>query len=148
MQHPDKREKPKEKEIFHGGCLSCYSQEMFGKSRCYRCQYHKANWALEDLSIEEKEYKIYKDQQEQKKSKIKPLTYKNRKELISQYWSHIQVEYNEANNATNLYNMFSEILEVLPNEILKDNQTLGLFHDALIDKIGKKNSKIEHKTYI
>lgn len=38
------------KTIYHGGCLSCESQEKYGKWRCLGCQYHKANWNLPNLS--------------------------------------------------------------------------------------------------
>jgi hypothetical protein len=37
--------------VFHGGCLYCTSQELFGIKRCYGCQYFKAEWMLPDLSI-------------------------------------------------------------------------------------------------
>lgn len=36
--------------IFHGGCLSCQSQQLHGIDRCKGCQYFKANWNLPDLS--------------------------------------------------------------------------------------------------
>lgn len=39
-----------EKVIFHGGCLDCNSQEIYGKHRCTGCQYFEANWQLPNLS--------------------------------------------------------------------------------------------------
>jgi hypothetical protein len=42
------------KKTFHGGCLRCNSQELFGVSRCKGCQFFKADWKLPDLSIIEK----------------------------------------------------------------------------------------------
>lgn len=38
--------------IYHGGCLKCCSQHLFGKNRCLGCQYKNPNWNLQDLSIE------------------------------------------------------------------------------------------------
>lgn len=32
--------------IYHGGCLDCCSQHLFGKNRCLSCQYKKPNWDL------------------------------------------------------------------------------------------------------
>lgn len=39
------------KYIFHGGCVNCQSQEIYGEERCAGCQYLDANWELPDLSI-------------------------------------------------------------------------------------------------
>jgi hypothetical protein len=36
--------------IFHGGCVTCESQIIYGQSRCNGCQYFGANWDLPDLS--------------------------------------------------------------------------------------------------
>jgi len=55
---------------------------------------------------------------------------------------------NEANNATNLYNIFTEILESIPKDVLIDNETLGLFKNALEDTIGEENAKSKLKKYI
>lgn len=41
------------KIIYHGGCLSCISQEKYGIERCNGCQYRRANWSLPNLQIEE-----------------------------------------------------------------------------------------------
>lgn len=69
-------------------------------------------------------------------SKRKGLFYKERKELIKDYFSDVKKEYNEANNATNIYNMLAEILEVIPKDILQDNNTMRLFKSALQDTTG------------
>lgn len=39
-----------EKVIFHGGCVNCNSQEMYGKKRCVGCKYFECNWDLPNLS--------------------------------------------------------------------------------------------------
>lgn len=41
----------KEELIFHGGCLSCKSQEKYGIGRCTGCQYFTADWSLPNLFI-------------------------------------------------------------------------------------------------
>lgn len=38
--------------IFHGGCLGCDSQHLYGKKRCVGCQYFECNWDLPNLSTE------------------------------------------------------------------------------------------------
>lgn len=45
-----------ERVIYHGGCVTCDSQEIFGKRRCVGCQYHKANWALPNLSTDQDDH--------------------------------------------------------------------------------------------
>ena len=37
--------------VFHGGCLSCKSQQWHGIDRCIGCQYFKADWNKPDLNI-------------------------------------------------------------------------------------------------
>jgi len=70
------------------------------------------------------------------KSERKKLSYMERKELIKDYFSDVEFEYNEANNATNIYNMLCEVLEVMPKDILIDNNSMGLFKSALQDTTG------------
>jgi hypothetical protein len=41
--------------IFHGGCVTCESQEIYGKSRCSGCQYFESNWSLPDLSYRDRD---------------------------------------------------------------------------------------------
>ena len=43
-----------EYKIFHGGCLNCTSQYVFGLMRCVKCKYFKHDWSLPDLSIKDK----------------------------------------------------------------------------------------------
>ena len=54
---------------FHGGCLGCKSQELYGKKRCTGCQYFEANWNLPDLSTcnNEREEELAKIREEFKK---------------------------------------------------------------------------------
>jgi len=83
----------------------------------------------------------------------KELIYEERKELIKDYFSDVEKEYNEANNATNIYNMLAEILEVMPKHILIDNNTMGLFKNALQDTTGieiktEPIKQIKDKIYI
>jgi hypothetical protein len=81
--------------------------------------------------------------------KRKNLNYNGRKLLIKHYWEDVQCEYNEANHPTNIYNMFCEILESMPQNSLKDCETLSLFQSALEDIIGKENAQSnQSKTYI
>jgi hypothetical protein len=83
--------------------------------------------------------------------KRKNLNYDSRKLLIKYYWEDVQYEYNEANHPTNIYNMFCEILESMPQKSLKDCNTLSLFQSALEDTIGKENiqsNQSKNKTYI
>lgn len=53
------------KIIFHGGCVTCQSQEIFGKARCVGCQYFEADWRLPNLNtqdnIREREMKVIRD---------------------------------------------------------------------------------------
>jgi|WetSurMetagenome_2_1015567.scaffolds.fasta_scaffold194749_2 hypothetical protein len=39
-----------DKLVFHGGCLRCNSQEVYGINRCKGCSYFKFNHSLPDLS--------------------------------------------------------------------------------------------------
>jgi len=78
----------------------------------------------------------------------KKLDYKGRKNLIKHYWDDVNGEYTEANHPTNLYNMFSEMLESIPKEVLSECETLGLFKGALIKTIGKEKAKSKNKIYI
>lgn len=63
--------KPKlmEKVIFHGACLACNSQELFGKIRCLGCSCFEHNWKLPNLSLKVKE--------EREKLEIKRAEFKN-----------------------------------------------------------------------
>lgn len=38
--------------IFHGGCLGCLSQRLYGIERCKGCQYFKCDWSKDDLKVE------------------------------------------------------------------------------------------------
>jgi len=40
--------KSREKQIYHGGCLSCITPETKGIGYCRSCQYFAANWSLKD----------------------------------------------------------------------------------------------------
>jgi len=44
--------------IFHGGCVSCLSQETMGKQRCLGCACFECNWDLPDLSLSECELEM------------------------------------------------------------------------------------------
>jgi hypothetical protein len=41
--------------VFHGGCVGCQSQEIYGEGRCAGCQCLEADWRLPDLSVSEYE---------------------------------------------------------------------------------------------
>ena len=41
--------------IFHGGCLGCLSQRLYGFERCKGCQYFRCNWNNPNLRIEGEE---------------------------------------------------------------------------------------------
>jgi len=82
------------------------------------------------------------------KPKRKPLNYDSRKLSIKYYWDDVQNEYHESNNPTNIYNMFCEMLEAMPQDSLEDCETMGLFKSALEDTIGKMQAKTKYKTYI
>ena len=78
----------------------------------------------------------------------KHLSYQDRKKFLEYLWTDVEWEYNEANNATNIYNIFTEILENIPTKVLSDNETISLFKNALENTIGIENSKTKHKKYI
>jgi len=78
----------------------------------------------------------------------KKLDYEGRKNLIKHYWDDVNNEYTEANYPTNLYNMFYEVLESIPKEVLSNCETLGLFKEALIKTIGEEEAKSKIKKYI
>jgi hypothetical protein len=64
--------------IFHGGCLSCKSQQLKGIDRCVGCQYFDANWNLPDLSITDASEADLKRIELKVKHKI-PLTRKEKR---------------------------------------------------------------------
>jgi len=39
-----------DKVIFNGSCLTCESQEKYGKGRCTYCMYFEGDWSLPDLN--------------------------------------------------------------------------------------------------
>jgi len=78
--------------------------------------------------------------------KRKEMNYDSRKLLIKHYWDDVQTEYTEANQPTNIYNMFCEMLESMPKDIISGCETQGLFKDALETVIGKEATK--SKKYI
>lgn len=77
--------------------------------------------------------------------KRREMNYDSRKLLLKNYWNDVQFEYTEANHATNIYNMFCEILESMPQKSLKECYTLVLFENALKDTIGKDNITVHNK---
>lgn len=118
---------------------------------CLDCE--EVNMGIKPIKDHPKYEIYYKRSKALKLQKLfcrKELNYKERKELIKYYFSDVEKEYNEANNATNIYNMFTEILEVMPKDILIDNNTIGLFKSALQDTIGTeiKTETIKDKIYI
>jgi|688.fasta_scaffold10227_6 hypothetical protein len=61
------------KYIFHGGCVSCQSQEIYGEERCAGCQCLEANWQLPDLRISE--YEAREIETERVRRRIKGLSF-------------------------------------------------------------------------
>jgi len=44
-------------KIYHGGCIECFSQEIFGYGRCNMCMYKVPNWSKPDLTIKKGQFK-------------------------------------------------------------------------------------------
>ena len=154
----------KQKEIFHGGCLDCYSQEIYDINRCSGCQYHKADWDRPDLHIKES---VYKEKLKEKEMPSmgysvpprprarapqmfdrKPMRKEQRLNATKNYFEDIQKEYHEDNIPTNIFTMFEEILDVMPKDDLIRCETLALFKSALEERIGTENAKTKNKKYI
>jgi hypothetical protein len=53
-----KGRKPSGKLVFHGGCLGCDSQEVYGINRCDDCLYFRFNQRKEDLSVTATEARV------------------------------------------------------------------------------------------
>jgi len=151
------------KQIFHGGCLSCYSQEIHGVKRCEGCQCHKPNWDLPDLLIQKSEYKKYledfKDKEFKREEKrimssapstfneivsavrsLKPnhnFSRDKRKLMFQELFSSIENDYSEGTRANHIYEMLKETLEVIPKEFLENNYPSAHFKSALEAIMGK-----------
>jgi hypothetical protein len=74
------------------------------------------------------------------KQKSALMRFKERKELLNKSFGDLVEEYYENNHATNLAYWFEEILEPIPNDMLKNTKVLELFKDSLNEKI-EKDSK-------
>jgi len=151
------------KEIFHGGCLPCYSQEIYGTARCKGCQYYEPDWDLPDLTIQESEYKKYlKDKrfemEEKEVMSSAPLTFneivsavkslkpkqkssflpkEEREEVFRELFSSIERDYSEGTRANHIYEILKETLEAIPKEFLKNNYPSAHFKSALEAIMGR-----------
>jgi hypothetical protein len=59
--------------VFHGGCVGCQSQEIYGEGRCAGCQYLEGNRQLPDLSVSE--YEAREIETERARRRIKGLSF-------------------------------------------------------------------------
>ena len=165
--------KSEQKEIFHGGCLDCYSQDLYDINRCNGCRYHDANWDRPDLHIKESKYiELLTENKKEKEMPSmgfaapippmgrpqaprrpqmfdrKPMNREKRLNATKHYFEDIQKEYHEDNIPTNIFAMFAEVLDAMPKDDLIRCETLGLFKDALEERIGIENAKSKNKKYI
>jgi hypothetical protein len=63
------------KVTFHGGCVPCESQNIYGLGRCARCCYMEANWRLPDLSMSPQ---LEKERKERAEARAKAKSLKSK----------------------------------------------------------------------
>jgi len=92
------------------------------------------------------------------KSEIRKLTQKrkglnrdSRKLAIKYHYTDIQSEFYEDNIPTNLFTLFEEFLETVPSSDLAECNTIGLFEDALAERLKRDGvvlKDFKNKKYI
>ena len=85
------------------------------------------------------------------KPKRKELNRESRKLAIKHHYTDIQSEFYEDNIPTNLFTLFEEFLEAVPTYDLAECNTIGLFEDALAERLKRDGvvlKDFKNKKYI
>jgi len=142
------------KKIFHGGCTPCYSQDIYGITRCKGCQCYESDWSKPNLLMQESEYKkiMLKHNENFQKSST-PRTFNelvspisgfklkktvDRKKMLKQVYLDIENDFSEGTKANHIHEFFREMLAVIPKEFLEHNFPTIHFKDALKEKMGEE----------
>ena len=98
-----------------------------------------------------KDVGIIKSAVRKMKPKRKELNRESRKLAIKHHYTDIQSEFYEDNIPTNLFTLFEEFLEAVPTSDLAECNTIGLFEDALAERLkrdGVALKDFKNKKYI